>query len=90
MTYFEFEVSFTESGSFFIQIQAQHDNHTIYSPPNYINVDPVLFLRGQPLICKQMSIMTVLSRQLGPLRRWNDVLAPIASQVYNAIHFTPI
>jgi len=34
--------------------------------------------------------MTVLSRQLGLMSRWNDMLAPVASQGYNAIHFTPI
>ena len=40
--------------------------------------------------CKELSICTVLSRSLGPLERWPSVLESLASQGYNAIHFTPI
>lgn len=81
-TYIEFSVPFEQAGSFFVQIVAGQS----YSPPNYINVDPVLPIGA----CSQLSILSVLSRQLGPIDRWSAVLEPVAAQGYNAVHFTPI
>lgn len=41
-------------------------------------------------MCKQLSIITVLSRCLGQLERWEEVLANIGQLNYNAVHYTPI
>lgn len=65
------------------------------TPEAFINVEPVLRLRGvdgtvRQLQCKELSICSVLSRCLGPLARWQDVLRPLGQLGYNAIHFTPI
>jgi len=37
-----------------------------------------------------MRIISVVSRCLGPLSRWQSVLKSISDQGFNAIHFTPI
>jgi hypothetical protein len=66
----EFRVPFYESGSFFVQLRYTCDQDPSakrYCKPNFINVEPTLY-RG--LSCKEISLMTVMSRQLGPLSRW--------------------
>ena len=98
-TYYEFTVDFPTAGSFFVQLEygkrdqrGQATAGLRYTRPAYINVEPLLSLDpGRPSIkCKELSICTVLSRSLGALERWPSVLASLASQGYNAIHFTPI
>ena len=77
VTYWEFRVSLNYAGSFFIQIMC---DKTTVSPPNYLNVEPQLSLcSSKSLYCKDVSLISVLSRCLGPLSRWSEVLEPIAS-----------
>lgn len=87
-----FRVPFTESGSFFVQIAyddpASPEGEN-YTKPMYINVDPQLTIKGERIQCKQLSLMTVMSRQLGKLKRWPQVLQNAVELGYNAIHFTP-
>jgi len=102
VTYFEYRVSFEESGSFFVQIEYSSQdsatgNQVAYSKPSYLNVEPILsfkrddvHLDSQQIHCKELSIMSVLSRCLGSVDRWVDVLKPVSEQGYNAIHYTPI
>ena len=49
----------------------------------------MMSLNGGTVECKQLSIQTVMSRQLGKLNRWSDVLENASELGYNAIHFTP-
>ena len=42
------------------------------------------------LKCKELSICTVVSRCLGQIQRWPQVLDNLKEQEYNAVHFTPI
>ena len=56
----------------------------------YINVEPLMVLRTEYVKCKELSIITVLSRCLGSIDRWEQVLANISQLSYNAVHFTPI
>lgn len=81
-TYFEFSVDFQTSGSFFVQVEyGKRDlvSHLSYSQPSYINVEPVLsFSATQQVRCKELSICTVLSRCLGHIDRWKEVLTPLS------------
>jgi glycogen debranching enzyme len=91
LTYVELSFKFTKAGSFFIQIGFGEPDHIRFTKPNYINVEPQLFLNtSTTLRCKQINMISVLSRCLGPLSRWEDVLKPVAAQGYNMVHFTPI
>jgi len=40
--------------------------------------------------CRELRIISVLSRCLGRLQRWPKVLKAISDQGFNAVHFTPI
>ena len=69
----EFRVHFKESGSFFIQVA--HDDEldsslTKYTAAQYINVEPEMRLPGRAVRCKELSLLTVMSRCLGKLSRW--------------------
>jgi len=55
----------------------------------YINVEPVMSLMGQEVRCKELSLMTVMTRCLGKMSRWQEVLQNASELGYNAIHFTP-
>lgn len=91
VTYFAFEVRFENPGSFFVQIEYEGEGGArLCSVPSYINVEPVLKVGGQAMRCKELSIMTVISRCLGKVDNWKKVLAPLSSQNYNAIHLAPI
>jgi len=60
----EFRVAFPHAGSFFVQLE-YHDsviNDRNFTDPIFINVEPLLVLRGKTIRCKELSIMTVLSR----------------------------
>ena len=64
-----------------------------YTLPSYINVEPVLAHKQKPnktVMCKELSLISVVSRCLGPIERWSKVLNPLSEQAYNAVHFTPI
>jgi len=45
---------------------------------------------GQEIRCKELALMTVMSRCLGKMTRWPDVLRNVRELGYNAVHFTPI
>ena len=69
----EFRVYFKESGSFFVQVA--HDDEldsslTKYTAAQYINVEPEMRLPGRAVRCKELSLLTVMSRCLGKLSRW--------------------
>ena len=49
-----------------------------------------MVVMGTPVKCKQLRIITVLSRQLGPLSRWDSLISNISELGYNAVHYTPI
>ena len=88
----EFRVYFGESGSFFIQVayEDQVGNEIEkYTKPMWINVEPVMHIPRTQIKCKEISLMTVMSRCLGKLDRWPDVLKNVRELGYNAVHFTP-
>lgn len=76
----EFRVRFSYPGSFFIQIEYFDEDiqDVNYTQPTFINVEPVIVLREDYLKCKQLSIITVLSRCLGQIPRWESVLSNIS------------
>ena len=91
VTFFAFEVSFKHPGSFFVQVEYEGEDGTRRcSVPSYINVEPVLKAGGEAMRCKELSIMTVISRCLGKVDNWKKVLAPVSNQNYNAVHLAPI
>lgn len=60
-----------------------------FTSPQYINVDPALNLNGKIVRAKELSIITVMSRCLGKIDRWVEVLRNQRQLGYNAVHFTP-
>jgi hypothetical protein len=67
----EFTVQFNESGSFFVQVAYQEVSDVDkFTPPQYINVDPELRVGDKLIRGKELSILTVMSRCLGRIDRW--------------------
>jgi len=60
-----------------------------YTKPIWINVEPVMFTPAKQIRCKEISLITVMSRCLGKMERWPDLLKNIKELGYNAVHFTP-
>mmetsp|Transcript_17973 Transcript_17973/g.12991 ORF Transcript_17973/g.12991 Transcript_17973/m.12991 type:complete len:103 (+) Transcript_17973:263-571(+) len=60
-------------GSFFFQVEYATTYEKRYSEPSYIFVEPRFEIPGNPdpISINQLSILTVLSRSLGPLNRWD-------------------
>lgn len=83
---------FNQAGYYFVQLEYYDEDLKIqnYTEPQYINVEPILQINGKSVKCKQLSMITVLSRCMGPLERWEEVLANISQLGYNAVHYTPI
>jgi hypothetical protein len=89
----EYRVHFAESGSFFVQLayEDEIDPKVIhYTQPQYINVEPRMKARGLEIRSKELALMTVMSRCLGKMSRWPQVLKNVRELGYNAVHFTPI
>ena len=63
---------------------------TLYTKPMYLNVEPTLTLKGKEVRCKELSLITVMSRCLGKLSRWPVVFKNVTELGYNAVHFTPL
>ena len=87
----EYRIQFFESGSFFVQI-AYEDGVTgvqRYTNPQFINVEPVMKLKNRDVRCKELNLMTMMSRCLGKMDRWAEVIQNQKEIGYNAIHFTP-
>ena len=88
----EFEVKFPVAGSFFYQIEyfdieLQETNIT---DPDWIIVNPYLYTANITLPIESLSVQTVLSRCLGKLKDWPQVIEAQSKLGYNAIHFLPI
>ena len=88
----EFRIQFFESGSFFVQIAYQDatSGETRCTKPQYINVEPVMNLNGKPVRSKDLNLLTVMSRCLGKMDRWPEVIKNQKDLGYNAIPFTPV
>jgi len=60
------------------------------TPPTYINVEPVLNVGGKLVPCKEISLITVISKCMGKMKEWPARLENLSDLGYNAVHFTPI
>ena len=60
------------------------------TPPEYIVVSPTLFLGSVQIPLEGICFQTALSRNLGPLSAWPEVLRDQHSLGYNFFHITPI
>jgi hypothetical protein len=65
----EFRIFFPEAGTFFIQLDYFDEDlkDRNFTVPIYINVDPILTIRREKLRVKELSMLTVISRQMGSL-----------------------
>jgi hypothetical protein len=65
----EFRIFFPEAGTFFIQLDYFDEDlkDRNFTVPIYINVDPILTIRREKLRVKELSMLTVISRQMGAL-----------------------
>lgn len=87
----EWMVEFPVAGSYFIQFSYSIDGSRPFTSPFYINVEPVLLVRDEEIRVKELSIITVISRCLGPIETsWEGMYDNMSQLGYNAIHFTPI
>jgi hypothetical protein len=89
----EFRVHFAEAGSFFIQLEYTDLilGEKNFTDPIYINVEPILILRNEPVKVKELSVLTVLSRCMGPIEdHWENLYKNFSELGYNAVHFAPI
>lgn len=82
-----FEVHLMYPGVFFFQFKY---NGNQYTTPQYIQVDPDIKINGEPSNINSLRILTVLSRSLGKLERWQEFVTRQQKLGYNAIHLTPI
>ncbi len=76
----EFLVNFKYSGSFFVQIEYYDElaQSNVVTEPQYLNVEPIMLIGNKEVRCKELSIISVLSRQLGHFSRWEKVISNIA------------
>ena len=82
-----YDVTLNYPGVFFFQFRYSSN---LYTDPQYIQVDPDLQNDHTNLNINSLRIMTVLSRWLGKLERWESFVKAQQKLGYNAIHFTPI
>eukprot|EP00922_Rhytidocystis_sp_ex-Travisia-forbesii_P044877 GHVS01066912.1.p1 GENE.GHVS01066912.1~~GHVS01066912.1.p1 ORF type:complete len:1880 (+),score=289.48 GHVS01066912.1:287-5926(+) len=57
---------------------------------NTVIVEPRILLNGQEICSSALCVQTVLSRCLGPLKRWKRMMTSTAELGYNMLHFTPV
>jgi glycogen debranching enzyme len=88
----EFEVKFPVVGSFFYQIEYfdVELEETNVTHPDWIVVNPYLYTTNIIFPIESLSLQTVLSRCLGKLKDWPQVIEAQSKLGYNAIHFLPI
>ena len=61
------------------------------TPLHYIDVSPKLTLGDMVLPLDSLSIMSIVSKFMGPYPgNWKDHLDGVAQRKYNAVHFTPL
>lgn len=93
------EVTFKEPGSYFLQIifisledfnKINVINISEFGRPEWIVVEPQLSISGTPITTKQLIMQTLLSRCVGPIDRWEELIRNQTSIGYNCFHLTPI
>lgn len=93
--YLEFEVKFDIAGAFFFQLRFYDEEIKgfNFTKAQYLNVEPSLRLRvgGQEraVNLKQISLQTLLPRQMGVLSTWPQVIQNSVQCGYNMIHLAP-
>ena len=87
-----FLVNLDIPGSFFFQIEYfDMDLHSYnYSLPTYIVVHPKIYLNSKQSPISSLRIQSLVSRCLGPLKNWEEILAAEVEKGYNGFHFLPI
>jgi len=60
------------------------------TPTHYFTVPPDLTINGQPLPLDSLSVLSVVSKWLGPVGKWEPHLSYISRKGYNMVHFTPV
>ncbi len=53
-------------------------------------VEPRLIIDGKHMDPSELTIHTVMPRQLGPMDEWIDRLRVSSECEYNMVHFTPL
>ena len=56
----------------------------------YVTVSPSLAVNGKTLELNALSVYSVLSKFLGPVKQWDAYMEYIAEKGYNMVHFTPL
>eukprot|EP00922_Rhytidocystis_sp_ex-Travisia-forbesii_P065765 GHVS01097680.1.p1 GENE.GHVS01097680.1~~GHVS01097680.1.p1 ORF type:complete len:1836 (-),score=266.89 GHVS01097680.1:358-5865(-) len=57
---------------------------------NTVIVEPRLLVKGREIRSSALNVQTVLSRSLGPIKRWKRMMTSPAHLGYNMLHFTPV
>eukprot|EP01112_Ceratiomyxa_fruticulosa_P005846 TRINITY_DN16680_c0_g1_i1.p1 TRINITY_DN16680_c0_g1~~TRINITY_DN16680_c0_g1_i1.p1 ORF type:complete len:435 (-),score=71.17 TRINITY_DN16680_c0_g1_i1:156-1460(-) len=53
-------------------------------------VDPIITINGKEIPLDSIIVQTALTKCLGPLNEWPDVLRVVSESKYNMVHFTPV
>lgn len=56
----------------------------------YFTVAPSLSINGTPLALSSLSVFSILSKFLGPVKKWDPYMKYISDKGYNMVHFTPL
>eukprot|EP00922_Rhytidocystis_sp_ex-Travisia-forbesii_P065763 GHVS01097677.1.p1 GENE.GHVS01097677.1~~GHVS01097677.1.p1 ORF type:complete len:1823 (-),score=304.21 GHVS01097677.1:256-5724(-) len=57
---------------------------------NAVIVEPRILVNGREMRSSALNVQTVLSRCLGPIKRWKRMMTSTSELGYNMVHFTPL
>lgn len=86
------DYTFTIPGNYSIWVEYEDvlGNLKLKGSVNSLLVDPDIRVGGKSIPLNGICLQTVLTRPLGPINRWVDVLKEQKSLGYNLFHLTPI
>ncbi|KAF8472815.1 glucanotransferase domain of glycogen debranching enzyme-domain-containing protein [Kalaharituber pfeilii] len=88
---FAYYVAYSPSPPFTASSNSSEEAHRpTQTSTYYFTVPPNLTINGQPIPLDSLSIISVVSKWLGPVSEWAPHLSYISRKGYNMIHFTPI
>jgi glycogen debranching enzyme len=70
---------------------AEHGAGRVKGREGYFNIDPIMRTKGgKTLPLDALSILTVVSKWMGPLSAWADHYSEASERGYTMLHYTPL
>ncbi|GMM38938.1 bifunctional 4-alpha-glucanotransferase/amylo-alpha-1,6-glucosidase [Saccharomycopsis crataegensis] len=76
--------------AYFASYRSAETNKIITTRKYYFVVQPSLDINGEYLTLNSVSIQSVVSKWMGPLKDWDNIFQEISNKGYNMVHFTPL